>query len=180
MSLYADDILLFVQNPKTSLTDIMKLTNEYSIISDYSINWTKSTILPLNMEPHDRSIQNIHVVYLGRTRMNHTFQLSPSKDWTKIMVHLNTNNAHFFWNPKAFKLWTRECRQDWWQSKSKMVPTCLGLRWTFRHLYETFYKTSLTNEAYPLVEPGVLLQETLRLITSFITQWNFQRVVTLS
>jgi len=59
MSLYADDILLFVQNPKTSLTDIMKLTNEYSIISDYSINWTKSTILPLNMEPHDRSIQNM-------------------------------------------------------------------------------------------------------------------------
>lgn len=53
ISLYADDILLFLQNPKTSLTEIIKLINEYSIISDYSINWTKSTILPLN-----RSIQD--------------------------------------------------------------------------------------------------------------------------
>lgn len=58
ISLYADDILLFLQNPKTSLTEIIKLINEYSIISDYSINWTKSTILPLNMKPHDRSIQD--------------------------------------------------------------------------------------------------------------------------
>jgi len=51
--------VIFIQNPKTSLSEIMKLINEYSIISDYSINWTKSTILPLNMKPHDQSIQNI-------------------------------------------------------------------------------------------------------------------------
>jgi len=57
ISLYADNIL--IRNPKTSLAEKMKLINEYSILSDYSINWTNSTVLPLNMKPHDRSIRNI-------------------------------------------------------------------------------------------------------------------------
>jgi len=53
-------------NSKTSLTEIMKLINEYSIISDYTRNWTKSTILPLNMKTYGRRIQDIPLkIYFG-------------------------------------------------------------------------------------------------------------------
>lgn len=56
--------------PKTSLTEIIKLISEYSTITDYTINRTKSTILLLNMKPHDISIQDTqftinNITYLG-------------------------------------------------------------------------------------------------------------------
>ena len=45
ISLYADDILLFLQNPNNSVKELIKIINTYSNISDYTINWNKSTIL---------------------------------------------------------------------------------------------------------------------------------------
>lgn len=48
ISLDADDILLFIQNPKPSLQEVIKVINSFSHISDYSINWNKSSILPLD------------------------------------------------------------------------------------------------------------------------------------
>lgn len=56
--------------PKTSLTEIIQLINEYSTISDYTIIQTKSTVLLLNMKPHDTRIQDTqftinNITYLG-------------------------------------------------------------------------------------------------------------------
>lgn len=53
ISLYADDILLYLVNPSSSLREAISLINSFSLVSDYTINWSKSTILPLNLYSSD-------------------------------------------------------------------------------------------------------------------------------
>lgn len=48
MSVCAGDILLYLQNPYTSLRETFTLINSLSRISNYTINWNKSTILQLH------------------------------------------------------------------------------------------------------------------------------------
>uniref|UniRef100_A0A672F570 Reverse transcriptase domain-containing protein n=1 Tax=Salarias fasciatus TaxID=181472 RepID=A0A672F570_SALFA len=72
ISLYADDILLFIQNPQSSLSEVIKVINSFSSLSDYSINWNKSSILPLNTSSLDVAALTTpipfctsHITYLG-------------------------------------------------------------------------------------------------------------------
>lgn len=72
ISLYADDILLYLQNPSSSLPDTIRLINAFSKISDYTINWSKSTILPLSPNSWDVAVQTLplslrtgNITYLG-------------------------------------------------------------------------------------------------------------------
>lgn len=72
ISLYADDILLFIQEPPTSIQEIIKTIQSFSKISDYAINWNKSFILPLHktkwdVAPHQSPIPicQDHITYLG-------------------------------------------------------------------------------------------------------------------
>lgn len=57
-------------NPEKSLAGIIKLINDYSNISDYSINWNKSVLLPLNKDFEISKIKNNqftigNITYLG-------------------------------------------------------------------------------------------------------------------
>ncbi|KAJ0032063.1 hypothetical protein NQD34_002144 [Periophthalmus magnuspinnatus] len=58
ISLYADDILLYLQKPQQSLHETFKIINTFSSISDYTINWNKSTILPLSDEGGSSAAQD--------------------------------------------------------------------------------------------------------------------------
>ena len=61
ISLYADDILLFFQNPQSSLQETINLIESFSKISDYSINWNKSSILPLHNTRWDATVHTSHI-----------------------------------------------------------------------------------------------------------------------
>ena len=86
ISLYADDILLFLQNPITSITETIQTIETYSKISEYSINWSKSTILPLNMNELNDEIKTLpiplctnYITYLGiniSTKLSELFKLN--------------------------------------------------------------------------------------------------------
>lgn len=72
ISLYADDILLFLQDPPTSVQETIKLIDTFSKISEYSINWNKSAILPLDSYSWDVTAHTPpiplctnHITYLG-------------------------------------------------------------------------------------------------------------------
>uniref|UniRef100_A0A673LNA7 Reverse transcriptase domain-containing protein n=1 Tax=Sinocyclocheilus rhinocerous TaxID=307959 RepID=A0A673LNA7_9TELE len=48
ISLYADDILLFLSNVKVSISQVLSVFSDFKNLAGYKINWHKSTLLPLN------------------------------------------------------------------------------------------------------------------------------------
>ena len=48
-SLYADDLLIYMSDPKTSIPHLMLLLEDYSKASGYKINYGKSEMMPLNI-----------------------------------------------------------------------------------------------------------------------------------
>lgn len=70
ISLYCDDILLYIDNVSTSLAHLLEIFNEFSSYSGYKINWLKSAFLPLNSNINPTSFPSIiprveHFRYLG-------------------------------------------------------------------------------------------------------------------
>ncbi|KAF7640771.1 hypothetical protein LDENG_00015310, partial [Lucifuga dentata] len=60
INLYADHILPYLQEPSQSLQEVFKLINAFSLLSDYSINWSKSMILPITEDSWNPAAQDPH------------------------------------------------------------------------------------------------------------------------
>ena len=57
-SLFADDMILYIENPKDTTTKLLELINEYSKVAGYKINTQKSlTFLYTNNEKTEREIK---------------------------------------------------------------------------------------------------------------------------
>uniref|UniRef100_A0A3B1KHZ5 Reverse transcriptase domain-containing protein n=1 Tax=Astyanax mexicanus TaxID=7994 RepID=A0A3B1KHZ5_ASTMX len=70
ISLYADDIVLYLDNLDTSIQLVMKIFDTFNGMSGYKINWSKSVLMPLNKLCQNVSIPSIIPVkesfaYLG-------------------------------------------------------------------------------------------------------------------
>ena len=58
LSLFADDMILYVENPKDSTRKLLELINEYSKVAGYKINTQKShAFLYTNNEKTEREIK---------------------------------------------------------------------------------------------------------------------------
>ena len=58
LSLFADDMILYIENPKDSTRKLLELINEYSKVAGYKINTQKSlTFLYTNNEKTEREIK---------------------------------------------------------------------------------------------------------------------------
>ena len=58
LSLFADDMILYIENPKDSTRKLLKLINEYSKVAGYKINTKKSlAFLYVNNEKTEREIK---------------------------------------------------------------------------------------------------------------------------
>ena len=58
LSLFADDIILYLENPKDSIRKLIELISEFSKVSEYKINTQKSlAFLYTNNEKSEREIK---------------------------------------------------------------------------------------------------------------------------
>ena len=60
LSLFADDMILYIENPKDTTRKLLELINEYSKVAGYKINTQKSlAFLYTNKEKIEREIKEI-------------------------------------------------------------------------------------------------------------------------
>ncbi len=56
ISLFADDILLFLEKPSHSIPHVLNLFDHFGSLSGFKINWSKSCLLPLNYKIDSMSL----------------------------------------------------------------------------------------------------------------------------
>lgn len=69
LSLYADDILLYVSNPEMSIPLLLEIIYKFSSLSGFTINWEKSELMPVS--------DDLDKKYLASTKFkiaNHSFK----------------------------------------------------------------------------------------------------------
>ena len=63
-SLFADDKILYIENPKDSIRKLLELISEFSKVAEYKINTQKSlAFLYTNNEKSEREIQKINPIH---------------------------------------------------------------------------------------------------------------------
>ncbi len=72
ISLYADDIILYLDHFDVSVSSIIKEFDNFSSLSGYKINWSKSALMPINNVKVNSSIPSFipikeSFIYLGIT-----------------------------------------------------------------------------------------------------------------
>ena len=61
LSLFADDIILYIESPKDSIRKLVELINEYSKVAGYKINTQKSlAFLYANNEKTEKLRKHFH------------------------------------------------------------------------------------------------------------------------
>lgn len=61
LSLYADNILLYVSKPQKSLPVLLALIIKFGNLSGFSINWEKSELMPISTKVDERYLQSVPV-----------------------------------------------------------------------------------------------------------------------
>ena len=70
LSLFAEDMILYIENPKDSTRKLLELINEYSKVSEYKINTQKSlAFLYNNNEKTEREIKETILFTIAMKRI---------------------------------------------------------------------------------------------------------------
>ena len=57
LSLFADDMILYIENRKDSTRKLLELINEYTKVAEYKVNTQKSLAFPYNNQKTEREIK---------------------------------------------------------------------------------------------------------------------------
>lgn len=152
VSLYADDLLLFVSEAESTITHILKLLAEFGKISGYKLNLHKSELIPLNLS--NTNLQNIQV----------PFKIS-EHSFTYLGVNVTRNFCDLFKN--NFNELQLKVQQD--LSRWSLLPISLAGKVNVikmsvlpRYLY--------LFQSLPVFIPGAYFKKLDSAISSFL--WN--------
>ena len=85
-SLIADDMILYIENPKNSTRKLLELINEYSKVSGYKINRQKSlAFLYTNNEKTERELKEKIPFTIATKRIKYFGVYLPKE--TKRLIH---------------------------------------------------------------------------------------------
>ena len=85
-SLSADDIILYIENPKDTTRKLLELTNEYSKVAGYKINTQKSlAFLYTNNEKTEREIKEI-ILFTTATKRIKYLEINLPKETKDLYI----------------------------------------------------------------------------------------------
>ncbi len=97
ISLYADDVLLFVADPEASVPPLLDLLETFGAFSGFTINWSKSELLPLTTKIDQHFLDTVQfkiaytqIKYLGIIITRKPEDLLQA-NWHKKMAELRAN-----------------------------------------------------------------------------------------
>lgn len=61
LAMYVDDLLLFINDPKSSIPHLMTAISEFSVILGYTINWSKLVAMLLNVHACKKDLSGIPI-----------------------------------------------------------------------------------------------------------------------
>ena len=71
LSLFADDMILYIENPKDTIRKLLKLINEFSKVAGYKINTQKSlAFLYANNKKSEREVKESIPFTIATKRIN--------------------------------------------------------------------------------------------------------------
>ncbi len=93
ISLYADDIILYLVHFDVSVSSIIKEFDHFSSLSGYKINWSKSALMPINNVNVNSSISSFipikeSFIYLGITIYKNIHKIDDIQRWKNLKVSL--------------------------------------------------------------------------------------------
>ena len=72
LSLFADDMVLYIENPKDTIKNLLELTSEYSKVAGYKTNIQKSfAFLYINYEKAEREIKETIPITIAMKRIKY-------------------------------------------------------------------------------------------------------------
>jgi len=99
LSLYADDMILYIENPKDSTQKLLELINKFSNVSGYKINMQKSvTFLYTNNEILEKEYRNTYL-----------FKIAPQKI-KYLGIHLTKQVKDLY--AENYKTLIKEIKED--------------------------------------------------------------------
>ena len=80
LSLFADDIIVYIENPKDSIKKLLELISEFSKVAGYKINTQKSlALLYTNNEKSEREIKELIPFTIATKRIKYLGINSPKE-----------------------------------------------------------------------------------------------------
>lgn len=106
ISLYCDNILLYMGDVANSTSHILSIFNSFSGISGYTINWSKSALLPLNDIARQALVpKNVPIVdqfkYLGLSVFP-SLETTVAVNYNKTLKQVETDLARWISIPNTF------------------------------------------------------------------------------
>ena len=127
-SLFADDMILYIENPKDSTRKLLELINEYSNVVGYKINTQKSlALLYTNNEKTEREIKETIPFTIATKRIKYLGVYLP-----KEMKDLYIDNYKTLWKkPKRTQIdgeiyhvhgmdWKNQCCENDYTTQSNL------------------------------------------------------------
>lgn len=107
--LYADDILVISQDPTNSITTLLEVIDNYSLLSGYKINWHKSEAMPVSQACTHNVLTGFNVRWLDKGLKYLGIELNPNIDdimadnMGKMLIKIKTNLDK--WSKLNLTLW---------------------------------------------------------------------------